>query len=851
MKRETIYLAALLHDIGKFWQRADPNGAASSRNLETHIKGNEGLFCPVYNGKYSHKHVLWTAQFLDKYQSFFKSILNGDNYESFFKASVKHHALDQDDLFQKIVQKADHYASGADRTKEMGIKDAEAENNWDSFKNVQMVSIFEGIGKSSTYLHEYKVPIQQLSLGDDHFPYRSRGIEENQPLYSTVWNNFEREFQHLITRSQDLSSFSENLLFLLFRYASSVPSSTVHLPDVSLYDHLKSVGIFALCIYDYLEENQRLTIDFQLSPNEAPILLVGGDLSGIQNYIYDIVSTDAARNLKGRSFYLQLLVENAVELILRETNLPWSSVVYASGGGFYLLAPNTKHAKDSIERAYGIITSTLFKEHKTSLSLSISYQEVSQRDVLDQGEDFGIHKAWGKLTQKIAQLKGQKFKDQIIRNYDFFFSPTEIGGTQKRDYITGEELQDKEPIKKIDDDGNHMVKASTYNQIQLGRKLKDSDYWITSKDKIAKWSEHEYRIGELPVYNYILSNAELENSGIRNPDDIYIRSFDIDNSSSNSYSEFLRGNRCIYGFTFYGGNKYPVDEKGNVVTFNVMADRSKGSKKLGVLRMDVDNLGAIFIAGLGNERKTFSRYSVLSRSLDYFFKGYLNRLWATKYKDGAYIIYSGGDDLFIVGQWNAIFEYAEDIQKEFTRWVCHNPTLTISGGIALIGGSFPISKGAVFAAEAEEKAKEYSRPNPDRKSSERNTLEKNAISLFNKPLGWGKEYLIIKEIKNRLVELIDRGHLPRGILQKLMAYSESARKQDEAGSSQQWKWKLAYDFSRASKRMKNQELDDFYSQIRIATFNNSWNGEYLSEFTNNSLLDLLEVSARWAELETK
>ena len=36
--RERIYLAALLHDIGKFYQRADTGSVRSSRYLKAHGK---------------------------------------------------------------------------------------------------------------------------------------------------------------------------------------------------------------------------------------------------------------------------------------------------------------------------------------------------------------------------------------------------------------------------------------------------------------------------------------------------------------------------------------------------------------------------------------------------------------------------------------------------------------------------------------------------------------------------------------------------------------------------------------------------------------------------------------------
>ncbi|MBK8558286.1 MAG: hypothetical protein IPL65_22310 [Lewinellaceae bacterium] len=76
--------------------------------------------------------------------------------------------------------------------------------------------------------------------------------------------------------------------------------------------------------------------------------------------------------------------------------------------------------------------------------------------------------------------------------------------------------------------------------------------------------------------------------------------------------------------------------------------------------------------------------------------------------------------------------------------------MTISGGIALIGGKFPISKGSTFAELAEKKAKEHKRPKD---------AEKNAIALFNVPLDWGKEYPMAQSLKREMVKLIfDKKH---------------------------------------------------------------------------------------------
>ena len=866
MNRETIYLAGLLHDIGKFWQRADDSGSTTSTILSASTKANEGMYCPGFNGRYSHKHVLWTAEFLDKYRDFFEAILGKDDYEAFFKACVKHHRPDSDDVYQLIVQKADHYSSGADRTGATGEKDANAENSWDSFKNVKMVSILEGIQREPGYSSKRRLPIKPLSLDDDHFPALETEKVKGQISYAELWKQFEMAFAELTRSGADLHSFAESLTFLLYRYTVAVPSSTMHLPDVSLYDHLRSTGIYALCLYDYLNDSEKLAPGFVINNQEAPVLLVGGDLSGIQNYIYDIVSNDAARNLKGRSFYLQILAENAVEWLLKELQLPWASVIYSSGGGFYLLAPNTPRIHQTLEKVRKEIADSLFEAHQTSLTLSIEWEEVSVAQIMQLDTDKqenSISQAWSALTKKISAGKARKFADRLVNDYDYFFTPGEIGGMQRKDIVTGEEFTEAENraannnqfggiIEKDDDD--KPMKINTYRQIELGKTLRSARYWVTSSNPIRQWENREYRVGKFPVFNYLLSENDLRTNPLRHPDDVFIRDFEIDHSGYSEKTEYFRGKRCVYGFTFYGGNAYPAQADGSPVTFDKMAEATPANR-LGVLRMDVDNLGSIFISGLEKGRRTFSRYSVLSRSLDYFFKGYLNRIWELNFKSDTSIIYSGGDDLFIVGNWESVYAFAEQIHQNFSRWVCYNPALTISGGIALTSGKFPISKGAVFSEDAEKLAKEHEQPG---------NVEKNAICIFNVPLSWNKEFPMVQSLKNELTTYVNQKIIPRSILQKLLSYAEKARIQegrdltrekaglgDRKNKSHQWRWHMAYDFSRAAERQKNEDVTRLYEMIKTAAYTGRWMDEEIAGYSRHHFLDLIEVSARWAELETK
>ncbi len=814
MNRDTLFLAALLHDIGKFWQRADPDGAPGSKILSANTKKNEGLYCPLFQGKYSHKHVLWTAEFLDRNQSFFEHILGSTAYEPFFKACVMHHNPDHKDVHQRIVQKADHYASGADRTEKLGQADAEAESNsWDKFKNVRMVSVFgDLLGNSAQNKHQ--IPIKAMNLSDGHFPESTTASPKGQPAYAELWAAFEQEFAQLQKSEQNTYSLAENLTALLYRYATTVPSSTMHHPDVSLYDHLKSTATFALCLYDYLAAKNDWKPDIVVHGDEAPFLLVGGDLSGIQQYIYDIPSKDAAKNLKGRSFYLQILVENTVETILRNLQLPSACIVYASGGGFYLLAPNTPQVIKNLEEHRSDIAKALWQTHQNGLSLQMDWQPVTHGQIFGQK----INEAWRSLTQKIAQLKQQKFKETILLRPDHFFTP-------------------QDPV--LENGTQHKIEEALKD---LGKVLRKTDVWATSTDKIPQLG-HIFQVPGLNIYNYLLSHDDLSNATIRHPDRLNIRFLNQQDSGYDQARPYLRGKHCVYSYTYYGGNQYPTNEYDDPLTFDKLAENGDGAQKLGILRMDVDNLGAIFIKGFDDNRRTFSRYSVLSRNLDFFFKGYLNLIWEQEGGRGsANIIYSGGDDLFIVGHWSATIRLAQRIQKDFGRWCCQNPNLGISGGIALVDGKFPIAKGAKMAEEAEKLAKGH-------QHGKDGSSEKNSLTLLDTPLSWQFELPIVLQLQQEMLYLQANNKLPKGVFQKLQVYAAEAKSQQAKNKSHAWKWRMAYDLSRAAGR--DGHAKEFYDKIWNAAFTNIWETRQLHDHTQYDFIELLGVAARWAELVSK
>jgi CRISPR-associated protein Csm1 len=861
INRELVYMAGLLHDIGKFYQRADDNGAARSKELDQFVKDNEGNYCPMNsNGQLTHKHVLWTAQFLIDHEKVFKSVTKANQYDktakdSFFRMAVQHHKPGSD--LEKLVQFADHFSSGVDRTQSEGVEDAEDELKWDGFKQKRMVSIFEGLLQGNDAVYKHRLPIEGISLKEEkYFPRKNEDFSvKASEQYRNQWRNFTDDFKKINVTG--FRAFINTLLAVLHKHTATIPSSTMHLRDVSLYDHLKTTAAFAICLYDYLVEKDRLQKP-QIKAEDEPVLLVGGDISGIQKYIYDIISSDAAKNLKGRSFYLQLLAESVVQYILEKMDLCNANIVYASGGGFFLLVPNTKENQEKLTGIEQHLTKNLFLEHGTSLYLALDYEPVSQAKIFSQN----IGEAWKELIRKLSTKKRQRYKSFLlgndpVLNFTKFFEEGKVNGDELRDRITNEPIIPPEKPRWIKNDKAKPIRWLTDKQIRLGKELKKTQYIVCTSEPITYW-QNELMFNPCDTRNFYY---------FTNDDKVYDRFFKAEASVQQARItkinelEFLKedfpGKENTLLFDFYGGDNFPVFEDdvedregkilyeaGEIKDFDALAGIEDGKlKRLGILRMDVDSLGQIFIHGFEQQMKTFSRYSTLSRNLDYFFKGYLNTIWNSKeeYKKNTYILYAGGDDLFIVGKWNYLIDFAEEIQSHFKKWTCHNPKLGLSGGIAIVGGKFPIAKGALMAETAEKKAKQH----------RVGELEKNAFCLLGYPLHWDIEYSVVKDLKEQLLTFIENDGLPKALLSKIKTFHTMKTEQQIKKKTESWRWLLAYDFGRARQRLKNNQAEakEFLNMLQTQVFCEDWEGR--SKGSQYKYLDLLNIAARWAELEMR
>jgi CRISPR-associated protein Csm1 len=121
---------------------------------------------------------------------------------------------------------------------------------------------------------------------------------------------------------------------------------------------------------------------------------------------------------------------------------------------------------------------------------------------------------------------------------------------------------------------------------------------------------------------------------------------------------------------------YAPVENGELATFEQIASRAPGRPYLAYLRIDADRIGQQFRALAGDPQRTWG----LSGLLDGAFSTAVPNLIRASYPS-IYPVYTGGDDLFVIGPWNEILDFAAAWRSKFRE--ISGDRLTFSAGVAL------------------------------------------------------------------------------------------------------------------------------------------------------------------------
>jgi CRISPR-associated protein Csm1 len=690
-----VALGGLLHDIGKLMQRA------GLEREYPEIKNNYAIFCPP-NGYF---HAAHTAYFVDH---FIPDGLFPDNKAELYNAA-RHHISGQGDIYKD----ADCLSSGMDRRSR-----CEDKVRSESYKEVCLHSIFDCIElqyitkeKGDGNRHwVYKLVSESKRCLPDICPFIPKGNEKcaGEEAYKKLWKEFSKEVEEIRHIKNPYCYFNE-LYWLIKKYTSYIPSATNVFPDISLFDHLKTTAAIVSVLYIVKQNPENV--------EDGEFILYGGDISGIQNYIFKISRVQGighiAKRLRGRSFYIMMLSEALSRYIINEIGLTQANINFCGGGNFEILLPNTPKVEAFLNKFELDVNEWLLKEFHGELGFVSAYVKIKKKDFCDSYAEKR-----DELADKLEIAKRRKFCSKIT-DKDVWKEQT--SDEYQKDICHSCNLN---VVKK----GKQFCKLCLQDE-KLGRLLPKSNYIVFSQNKISNdsiefghfgyvtllkkekvcFSEFSFNSNQKPIFIYGLKE---ENSAIKA---IYhlsqtvpmaLEEMEIDTE------EDQEGNKIV--------------QPGQILSFSTLADMSLGDKKIGILKMDVDNLGLIFSLGLGDvdsgKVRSISRLASLSRQISSFFSLHLEGICERVFKEWKedpentwqyrekvsnifYVLFAGGDDLVIIGPWEQIIKLAFEIQKAFRKFTCHNPNITLSAGIYICKPKYPVNHAIDKAEKALEQSK--------------------------------------------------------------------------------------------------------------------------------------------------
>lgn len=701
--RECLILGAYLHDIGKFEQRARKH-VDYDREDRAEL-GDRGL------------HSILTEEFIKKHLP--------DVFSMAASIAFYHHRPIEGTL-SEIVARADSISAEIDRTG----RDEKGDPRRERLIPVLSTLSIEGRGPGSS---DYRFPLVPLTSDSERvIPTSVEGedVEKVREEYEKLWSMFVKEFDSVVSMFDFGEKFNfRNFIFtidsLMKKYAWCVPSAIYEsIPDISLYDHARTTAAVADCIY--------------MAGNREEFILLGGDFSGIQNFIYELrspseVRGEIAKRLRGRSFSLFLLAESLTHYIMEELDLYAPSVLWSGGGNFELLLPGTDEVMEKLDELVLEVEKYFFEEFRGRLSVNFGVVKVSGGENL---ADFRAVRS--DLWKEINRSKKRKFLRLMAQ------SDLDLSSSLGRDVCR---------VCGVDVPGEYPICERCEKEVDLGKKIPRLKNLVLLKNK---WEGADIVFSKLNCSWLIDTDGRLSSSI---PYGSLVVSVNPEKEIVTHESVFsVIKNGGGVGFKFIG-NAVPWKEEEKdqlIMEFNDMASEASGASYIGVLRMDVDNLGLLFTAGLGDGK--ISRLASLSTQIDYFFSSRLNTLCETAGEGKVYITYSGGDDLFLVGPWDKTIELATRIRDELGRYSCHNPAVTISGGVFISRPSFPINKSSEGARDMLERAKRRK--------------EKDALRLMGETLSWEDAIRVLDLVNRFLLHVRGEKEVPRSIFQRILGFYE-------------------------------------------------------------------------------
>jgi len=694
-----IAIAGLLHDVGKVLQRAGTPLTDQARRMSE-------MLCPqTPDGRPTHQHVLWTNDFLETMRG---RLPEGLDAARLMRLASQHHRPGAAEDW--LIAEADRLASGHDRRPD----DAGEERT--GYRQVALKSVLAtaalGEGQDrTTPLVWLPAPV---AVDDSLLPHERRPDE-----VENAWAGLAKALLDCAAQ-MDLSGLSPNraiqsLIGFSERYQSLVPASAMDRPDVSLHDHAVLTAALACVLCRFHERQGDLTESAIRSRREPKFRFVVGSLSGIQEFIFASPARPTggvARTYRAKSFYLSVLTEAVVARILEATDLPPVCAVLNAGGRFVVLADASDRTLEQLREAEQEIVRWLADRHVAAIGLNLGCDVVaSGKDLLDGG----FAEVYRRLELSADAAKRQPMAG-ILRPEGRWVP--DLFRRQSNAQQAAEEFQ--ETAKRL---GAVLPRAGSLGLFPagqcppglldapldcLGYCLQLGDTRTLADAECALWAVSlrpdappDAGLPFQPMANYV---------PLLTPPDI---------------EHLQRVGPSVAGIE----EDEPLDV-GGPATFGHLAtlactateDGLVGRPMLACLKADVDRLGLLFSRGLGEGDVSFGRVATMSRLLDLFFKSHLVDRFSradSPYRL-VYTVFSGGDDLMLIGPWPVMLRLARDLRRWLDDFTGRNRDVTLTAALVLAHPKTPPSDMARAAEEQMEEAKQ----------------KRNCVAVLGRVLTW-------------------------------------------------------------------------------------------------------------------
>ncbi|MFK5926409.1 MAG: type III-A CRISPR-associated protein Cas10/Csm1 [Desulfuromusa sp.] len=806
---QRLVLSALLHDIGKFAQRA---GRPKSED--------DVGYCPIdyKTHKSGYLHVLYTDYFIEDKKNFPLPPELEPYRSKLARLAAAHHKPAADSPLELAIQMGDRLSAGADRI------GGEPEDG--DYKKARLVSIFDQINLhkkmswddvSEEQRHYHKLcPIDELKAA---FPVER--IEAQKSDYATLFEQFLVEVKQL-PLDFGIDHYIASMTSLLEKYTWCIPSSAYKtMPDIPLYDHSTTTAALAQALAVYQEETG-IGCGVK-ADSEKKFLLVGGDLSGIQKYIFGIDKSHAAgvaKMFRARSFYIQMITHTVILNLLQELELHPVAKIMDAGGRFILLVPSTPRIKTALAAFELELQQWFYTQFNGVISLNFSYQIAMTEADLRQNK-----------FSDCLDLFNDHLEERKLHKFDRLFATgcSPVMTMESGDYsdngicnlcqIAPASNEAAARYAQKNHDKQLSICAACQSLIDnVGTELPKKDYLLLKKNTstnpaLPLFGGLTMEFINTPDSKKHADSVDILNLKQRGKFSYHAVAGHLPLISEGDISHWnqmqitrQKGEEC-----FYRDDLVEIDKP---KTFQLLAEsackigvldqKNHGKSLLGAFKADVDNLGFIFSIGLG-DRISISRFASMSRMINHFFANHLvQRIKEknSKYKD-IYLVFAGGDDLFLLGPWTQVIEFAEQIGAEFQRYVAGNKDVTLSAGISVVKPLLPMHTIADEAEKLLEESKRRKDPKDDQKEI------KNAMTLFDVTTDWSK-FSTLLEQGDEYFDLLEEGKVTTGLIGRLLEYSRMYKK-FKAGDIRSGIYlsHMEYDFYRNLKFKDSTERDSF------------------------------------------